>query len=75
MQKLTRTGLTLRSNIEEGLDAGKIVLVPLASTNGHGNGNETQWKCVLTDKEMANRMVYAGVNWKVSGNYKYQLVS
>ena len=57
-----RIGLTLHRNIEEGLDSEKIVLVPLPPAKGE----ETKWKCVLTDKKIGNKMVYSGIKWKVS---------
>ena len=57
-----RPGLTLHHVIKGGLDSGKIVFVPLPPMKGE----ETKWKCVLTDKTVENRMIDSGLKWRVS---------
>lgn len=56
------TGITLRTQIGVGLDSGLIVLVPMAPKPGE----ETKWKCVLTDKTRRNNEAMPGWKWKVS---------
>lgn len=51
----------MESKVKLGLDSGLIVLAPMPPKEGE----ETKWKCVLTDKRKKNDMVYQGVKWKV----------
>ena len=55
-----RNALTLYRTIEEALDAGLIALVPLEPKDGE----ETRWKCVLTDKSQTKQEVKDGFLWK-----------
>ncbi|WEW59460.1 hypothetical protein PRK78_004934 [Emydomyces testavorans] len=52
-----RNGITLDAGIEEGLDSGKIVIVPAAQ------GDKTRWKCVLIDQDSRNRTFGSHKNW------------
>lgn len=55
-----RNSLPLHKSIEQALDTGLIVFVPIpAKVN-----QETRWKCALTDKRFTNQMAFSGAYWR-----------
>ncbi|KAJ5113262.1 hypothetical protein N7456_001796 [Penicillium angulare] len=57
-----RNGLSLHKNIEEGLDSGRIVIVPFPQDTGD-TMTATRWKCVLTDKSQKDNMITQQSSW------------
>ena len=54
------TGLSLHKDVEQALDAGTIVSVPVIRRN------ETHWKCVITDKSILPAMLCTQTYYKVN---------
>lgn len=56
-----RNGITLRAQLEEALDEGKMVIVPKSTNN-------TVWQCLILDEDFANKFQSGGQSgpmWKV----------